>query len=280
MTADPLMRRRVVLVAVTIVAVAMPVLLACFFASPLGRGWSEALSAATDSWERGIWRVLRGGIKWIAPPVVVIATAVCLVHLVRSGAKRQAVIAVTLGAGSFATSEAIKHGFIPFPAYGPAGERELSGHVAMVASAMLLAVLATGPSRRRAIALLCWALLTGTCLVIIISRWHDTADVVLPVSISVAWMVAGLTLVRLVDAAAAPRAPVDRRRSWRAPAAFAGACAVAAGLLVGIGDAATVGSPTQTLVATGLAILATTTSATLVATSDSGGIERGLPTSP
>lgn len=268
---------RTALVAATVVAVAAPAVLGLFFASSPGRGWSEALTAATDSWERGVWRVLRGGIKWIAPPVVIITTAACLVHLLRSGARRPAAIAALLASGSFLTSEAIKHGFLPFPAYGSAGERDLSGHVAMVASATLVALLTVGWHRRRSIAGLCWLLLTGTCLVIITSRWHDIADVVLPLSIMVAWAVAGLTTVRFLVHDAPSSRPDGRRKGLVLPIAVAGLSAIGAALLVVAGSAASVGAPVQTLTATGLAIFAATIAATLIAMLVSDGIDRTVP---
>lgn len=262
----------VLLVVAALAALALPVLLGLAFASPTGRALSDALAAAVSPWERGPWKVLRGGLKWITPPVLAVAVPWALVHLALRGRRTTAIVGLVVGAGAFLTAEAVKHGFVPFPAYGLDGTRPLSGHVAMVSAAFVVAVLAAPEARRRTVTLVAWVLLAGACLGIIASRWHDTGDVVITIAIAVTWVVLGAVVLAALPRARAERATVvasarggevrererARRRADGPLLAGTGLLAAAAGTLVFLGSAATGTSPVQTLAASTLAALSMT----------------------
>lgn len=260
------------LIAVASAALALPVLLGLAFATPTGRAWSDALAAAVSPWERGPWKVLRGGLKWITPPLLAVAVPWALVHLARRGRRITAIVALVGGAGAFLTAEAVKHGFIPFPAYGLDGTRPLSGHVATVSAAFVVAVLAAPEARRRTVTLAAWVLLAGACLGIIASRWHDTGDVVITIAIAVTWCVLGAVLLAALPRGRAERSTsaasttvremrdrgAARRRAEGALLAVSALLAAASWALVVLGSGATGASPAQTLAASSLAALSMT----------------------
>ncbi len=252
-------------VAVTLAAaLALPALLALAFATPAGRAWGDSVAHAVVSWEHGPWKVLRGGLKWITPPAVAVTVLVTLGWAWRTGRRRAAVLGLVLGAGAFLTVEAIKLGLVPFPDGGAGLSRMLSGHVAMVAGGALGVIVAAAPGRRRVTTVVAWLLLTGTCLGIIVSRWHDTGDVVVALAIGIGWALLGrvvtMTVGRPVHQARQARMARQARPQARTVlvGVVAGLCALGAWLLVSVGQAATTSSPTQTLVASALAIIAAT----------------------
>lgn len=268
-------------VALVLVALALPVLTGFAFATAPGHAWSEAVAVAVGPWERGPWKVLRGGLKWITPPVLAVGVPWALIAAARGGRRRTALTALVLGAGAFLTSEAIKLGILPFPAYGPDGGRNLSGHVAMVAAALVAMVLVAPSRHRGAVAWIAGALLAAASFGIVVARWHDTGDVVIPIVVATSWAMVGLAAARLrgvgapptaggrsADPPAAPALPVlpDLPERWvvRAVVPVGLGCAAGTLLLVLVGEAASGTSRLQTLGATALAVVAATILLTLV----------------
>jgi divalent metal cation (Fe/Co/Zn/Cd) transporter len=238
------------------IAIAIPVVVALPFMTATGRGWEQATALAVGPWERDGWRVLRGGVKWIAPPFVCLAVIWVLFHLTRQGRSRTAATAFLVGAGAFLTVEGIKLGYVPFPAFRSDGTRELSGHVAMTASAYVVAVLGLPqrPSIGRATA---WLLLAGMCLAILASRWHGTADIVIALGVTIGWVLGA----RAGFAVALARQGSSAARPTRTDVLISSAAALAATtavLVVVLGDPTLRTTPVRALAAGGLAIVAMT----------------------
>lgn len=255
-------RSRVRVAAMLVVAILLAPAVALLFATPIAHAWTTASALAVEGWGRGLWRVLRGGVKWIAPPVVSLAVLWALLHLVRHRRHRTALVAFVVGAGAFLTTEAIKFGFLPFPTYTMVGTQELSGHVAMTASAFVVAVLALAGRHRPIGVAAAVILLVGMCVAILVSRWHGVADVVIALAVTTSWVLAARAWLTATGRGTPP--PRPRRNVW--PAAGASSCAIAAWLLVVAGDAASGAAHLQALGAGVLAIVAAVLTLTIVTT--------------
>lgn len=217
-------------VVVAVVVAALPLVFALAFTGPAAHEWSQTLTTLVAPLADGAWRVLRGGLKWIMPPVLAVTALVCLVVLLRRRGVVRALVVAAATAGSFVVVEAAKTGLVPFPAYGPDGGRALSGHTATASSA-LLAVLAVTPARLRGrVAVVGAFLVTGAEVGVVVGRWHDTADAVL--SVVVTACAAGVlgALAAAVRVRHGGARPVPAPRTW--PLVLAVVCGVTTAALV------------------------------------------------
>ena len=118
--------------------------------------------------------------------------------------------------GANATVQAIKYSLIPFGPSGSGDQANLSGHVAVAAST-ILAMLLVAPPHARRLAIWCgWALLSGVCIAILLSRWHTPSQVLVPLFVCGAWAVAGYAV--LSGAVARHLAPSAPGRAAAGPA--------------------------------------------------------------
>lgn len=218
-------------VVVAVVVAALPLVFALAFTGPAAHEWSQTLTTLVAPLADGAWRVLRGGLKWIMPPVLAVTALVCLVVLLRRRGVVRALVVAAATAGSFLVVEAAKTGLVPFPAYGPDGGRALSGHTATASSA-LLAVLAVTPARLRGrVAVVGAFLVTGAEVGVVVGRWHDTADAVLSVVVTAcaAGVLGALAAAVRVRHRGSVR-PVPAPRTW--PLVLAVVCGVTTAALV------------------------------------------------
>lgn len=253
--------RRWFVLGAVVVAVAAPVVLGVLLATPAGHAWSTSLSDVVDALGRGRQRLLRGGLRWIATPFVVLVVAWCFVAMIRAGRRRATLVAFVVGLGSFLTSEAIKLDVLPFPSYGVGGGRDVSGHVAMVAAALVVVAVAAPAQRRTRVRWVAWALLVGTSLGVIGARWHDAGDVVIPLSVATAWCVVAWAVLTWRR----PQVPDGDRTGRSSPVGWVvvALCAAAAGLLVASGATGAGTAPAPTVLATVLAAVSGSTALAL-----------------
>lgn len=253
-------RHRSLVVGVVVVAVAIPVVLGMMLASPAGQTWSDAVLGAVREVEWLPRWLLRGGLRWLATPFVVVVVAWTFVRMLRAGRRRAATIAFAVSVGSFLASEAIKLGLLPFPAFGSDATHDLSGHVAMVAAALVVVVVAAPPRSRPKVLASAWLLILGTGIGVVVAGWHDGGEVVVPMAIAIAWTVAGSAVTGWAVASrrGAPAREAGRWRWWQlAPWALTLGCAAAVtGLVIGAGGST---GPLAPLLAVALAAAAGST---------------------
>lgn len=256
--------RRSLAVAAVVLAALLPVVVGAMLATPAGQAWSGAVVDVVDEVEPLLRSLLRGGLRLLSTPFVVAVVAWCLVRMLRAGRRRAALIVFVVALGSFLTSEAIKLELLPFPAFGSDASHDLSGHVAMVAAALMVVAVATPPRSRTPILALAWLLVVGTGLGVILAGWHDAGEVVVPASVALTWAVAGWAVAGWADAGTRGLVggrPGRRRLPERAIEVVTVGCAVVAVALVSAADARM--APLPALLA---AVLAVAGSATALAT--------------
>ena len=175
-----------------------------------GDGVERSVADAVSGWRDGVWRLLRGGFGRIVPPFMVVLIAVVTVVAYRRS-PRLALFAVLVAAGSNVTVQAIKAGWPPFPGARPSGDVLLSGHVPLVLSGVLLAVLVAPAAARWWVSVLAVLAVAATLAEVVISGWHTVGETLAPVLIVLGWV---LLAVAVTSGARAPSAlPVERRRA-------------------------------------------------------------------
>lgn len=241
------------------IAVGVLPLLALLLAAPSAVMWSEGIAAAVSAWNGGGWRLLRGGLAWLAAPATLAVVLWCLLRMLRTGRTQDAATAFVLALGSFLMSEAFKLNVLPLPGYGPDGDRNISGHVAMVAGALIVVVIAAPTARRWLVAALASTIVVLTSLGVVAARWHDAGDLIVPLMVATAWSVVARALFVLREHG---ESEPSRRRVVQGAAALALVCALAAWYLVSRAGAL---SGTLALLAALLAVLAATIATALAA---------------
>jgi hypothetical protein len=175
-----------------------------------GDGVERTVADAVDGWRGGVWRLLRGGFGRIVPPFMLVLIAVLTVVAYRRS-PRLALFAVLVAAGSNLTVQAIKAGWLPFPGARPSGDVLLSGHVPLVLSGALLAVLVAPAAARWWMGVLAVLAVAATLAEVVISGWHTVGETLAPALIVLGWV---LVAVAATGGARVPSAlPVERRRA-------------------------------------------------------------------
>lgn len=168
-----------------------------------GTGVERSAADAVSGWRDGVWRLLRGGFGRIVPAFVLVVMAVLMVVAYRRS-PRLALFAAVVAVGSNVTVQVLKAGWLPFPPSArPSGEALLSGHVPLVLSGALLAVLVAPAAARGRVAALAVLAVAATLAEVVISGWHTVGEAVAPVLIFLAW----LLLADAVTGGAARRQP-------------------------------------------------------------------------
>lgn len=175
-----------------------------------GDGVERSVADAVSGWRDGVWRLLRGGFGRIVPPFMLVLIAVLTVVAYRRS-PRLALFAVVVAAGSNVTVQAIKAGWPPFPGARASGDVLLSGHVPLVLSGALLAVLVAPAAARWSVGFLAVLAVAATLAEVVISGWHTVGETLAPVLIVLGWV---LLAVAVTGGARVPSAlPVERRRA-------------------------------------------------------------------
>jgi hypothetical protein len=198
----PDMRRglwvRLPLAGVALVALATP-LSTWLAGTPQGSTWGHLLDD-TMSDRPGVWRLLRGGLAFVAIPALLIALAAMLLYLYRSRAMRSLAV---LGAAALlgnVTAQFVKH--VPF-GLGEAWStlNPLSGHVGVAAS-IGLGWLIVVPARQLAVStIVVLATIAGVSAGVIVAGWHTPFQVLCPLLISTGW---AMVLAPFADMALEP----------------------------------------------------------------------------
>ncbi|WP_116950072.1 hypothetical protein [Jiangella endophytica] len=153
-----------------------------------GTGIESSAADAVSGWRDGVWRLLRGGFGRIVPPFVLVLMAVLIVVTYRRD-PRAALFGAVVAAGANLTVQAFKAGRLPFPPSArSSGEALLSGHVPLVLSAALLAVLAAPAAARRWVSALAVLAVVATLAEVVVSGWHTVGEAVAPVLVFLAWV--------------------------------------------------------------------------------------------
>ena len=135
---------------------------------------------------RTLWvHLLRGGLGWIADPVLVVVALVAVVVMLRRGRWREALVATVVWLGANGTVQAIKHGIVPFVPGHHAPE--LSGHQGVVWGAVVAVALAVAPRWRRTV--VTWGAVAVVLMAvgILLTGWHTLDQVLVPLLICAAW---------------------------------------------------------------------------------------------
>ncbi|TDC53131.1 hypothetical protein E1212_06855 [Jiangella ureilytica] len=175
-----------------------------------GDGVERSVADAVSGWRDGVWRLLRGGFGRIVPPFMVVLIVVLTVVAYRRS-PRLALFAGLVAAGSNVTVQAVKAGWLPFPGARPSGDVLLSGHVPLVLSGALLAVVVAPAAARRWVTVVAVLAVAATFAEVVISGWHTVGETLAPALIVLAWV---LLAVAVTGGTRAPSAlPVERRRA-------------------------------------------------------------------
>ncbi|RZS61849.1 hypothetical protein [Xylanimonas ulmi] len=147
-------------------------------AGPAAHPW-DSLASANLIHRDGLWRVMRGGVKWLTHPALGVAALLAAAHLVRGGRRRSAMVGLCAGGAGLVLAEAFKHGVIPFPdLLGQVPQRPvLSGHAAMVVA--VAPVVLTALRRRRWATVLAVAVAAGVAASVVVAQWHLVSQGVL-----------------------------------------------------------------------------------------------------
>jgi hypothetical protein len=161
------------------------------------RGWDAVAADALIENVHGLWRVMRGGIRFLVAPAVIVVVGICLVDLLRHGRPRSAGVALGVALGSFGTVELLKAGVVPGQAWIDAGAQPhvMSGHVA-AASAALVPLLVAARRVRGLVAVLGALLVAGVAVGVVLARWHTVADGLGSMAVAAPWAVAAACVVR------------------------------------------------------------------------------------
>lgn len=209
---------------------ALPLLL------PRLRDWDVVVADALVDNVHGMWRVMRGGIKFLLAPALVVAVGLCLVHLVRHGRARSAAVAFVVAVGAYGTVELLKAGVVPDHAWMAGGTQPhmMSGHVAALSAALVPVAVATGPRAGRVVAVLGVVLVTGAAIGVVLARWHTVTDGLGSMVVVAMWSAVAAAVVR-VATRGRPDGPAAAQLRLRRRVALVGAVlAVAAALVLAV----------------------------------------------
>ncbi|TDD70955.1 hypothetical protein E1262_07425 [Jiangella aurantiaca] len=153
-----------------------------------GTGVEGSVADLVSGWRDGVWRLLRGGFGRIVPPFVLVLLVVLIVAVHRRD-PRTALFAAITAVGSNVTVQALKSGWLPFPPSArPSGEALLSGHVPLVLSGALMAVLVAPSGARRWVAALAALAVVATLAEVVVSGWHTVGEALAPALVFLAWV--------------------------------------------------------------------------------------------
>lgn len=182
------MRRRVwlrlLLAGVAIVTVATP-LSAWLAGTAQGSTWAQLLDD-TMSDRPGVWRLLRGGLAFVAIPALLVVLAAMLFYLYRCRALRSLAVLGAVALLGNVTAQFVKH--VPL-GLGQAWStlNPLSGHVAVAAS-IGLGWLIVVPARQRSVStIVVLPTIAGVSAGVIVAGWHTPFQVLCPLLISTGW---------------------------------------------------------------------------------------------
>lgn len=165
----------------------------------------SALVASTTAWadlsttvmahvrpRPGVWRLLRGGLHYLAIPGLLTAAVAILLALWRRDRHRALVFAGCLVATNVLV-QVFKHGSIP----GLEALNPLSGHAGVAAGLALswYAVRGTEPGSARAVwpALAAGGLVAGTGTAVLLTGWHSLPEVLTPIGVGTGCALVGQT---------------------------------------------------------------------------------------
>ncbi|ACZ31703.1 conserved hypothetical protein [Xylanimonas cellulosilytica DSM 15894] len=223
--------------------------------------WDAVVAHEVGGNQDGIWRIMRGGIKYLLPPALLVLVAVCVRDLLARGRRRAAVVAVVVTLGAFGTVEAVKVGFAPSPDWvaEAASWHEMSGHVAAAAAAAVPVLVAVRRGHAL-VAALTAVVVAGVGVGVVLARWHTVADGVASLVMVTVWSLVASGVVRVVASGrASERGVAHRSARNRVGAAGAGVTVVGALALASVtpsGGAAAVGLIAAAVLLAGAALVA------------------------
>lgn len=161
-------------------------------------------------------RALRFGLRWLTPPVVVLATACAAAVCLRRRHWRLAVAASAAVAGAWLSAAWLKSTLDRprlLDTYAGPANTFPSGHILLVVTTTLVAVMVALPHRRTLVATIGAVVAAGYVVALLSIGWHRPSDALGAIGLALAWAaVAALAggahrlTVPLTDVA---RAPVD-----------------------------------------------------------------------
>jgi hypothetical protein len=201
-------RVRLPLAGVSLAAVATP-LSTWLAGTPQGSTWARLLDD-TMSDRPGVWRLMRGGLAFLAIPALLVVLAALLLYLYRRRTLRSLAVLAAVALLGNVTAQFVKH--VPF-GLGEAWStlNPLSGHVAVTAS-IGLGWLVVVPARRRSVStIVVLATTAGVSAGVIAAGWHTPFQVLCPLLISTGWATA---LAPFADEDLEPGAGGVMERPW------------------------------------------------------------------
>ena len=189
--------RRILIVAAALCSLAAAVVVGWAMRhTAWGTAVEDAVASTVSEWRDGVWRLLRGGLGRVVPPLLVVAIPAGLVLTHRRWGWRAAIFGALVTLGSNATVQAVKAGWVPFPdGAGPSGAPSLSGHVPLVMSAAVVAVLAAPALVRSRVAVVAVVAVMATAAGVVVSGWHTVGETVEPALVFLAWLCAAVATV-------------------------------------------------------------------------------------
>lgn len=187
-------------------------------------GWDVVIAEALSRNQDGVWRLMRGAVKYLLAPALGAAAAWSVLDLLARRRPRSATIAVVVAVGAFGTVEVVKAALAPVPGWaGSPLTHLMSGHVAAAAAATV-PVLVAARGARRAVAVPAVVVVAGTAAGVVLARWHTVADGLASMVVVALWAAAAVLAARLLGAAPAPS--VARGRLWAAAVGLTAAAAL------------------------------------------------------
>lgn len=160
-------------------------------------GWDTVIASRLADNVHGMWRVMRGGIKYLLAAGLFILILFCARDLVVHGRRRSAAVAIAVAVAAYGTVELVKAVLVPSPAWvaEAAPWHVMSGHVA-AAAATAVPVLAATRRARGWVAVLAVLVIAGTGAGVVLARWHTVADGLASMVVVVVWAVVSAAVVR------------------------------------------------------------------------------------
>jgi hypothetical protein len=179
-----------------------------------GARWAQRLFDLVSD-QSGVWRLMRGGLAYLAIPALLVLLALMALACYRRSVGRAALLVITVVIANLSV-QLVKHA--PF---GLADEvsrlNPLSGHVGVAASACLTWIVVAPPGRRRGTALASGLIIGGVAFGVVMAAWHTPWQVLCSLMLCTGWAVVSSAFVVPAHRTAADR-PSGRLSSLTATA--------------------------------------------------------------
>jgi hypothetical protein len=157
-----------------------------------GARWAQRLHDLVSD-QSGVWRLMRGGLAYVAIPALLVLLALMALACYRRSVRRAALLVITVVIANLSV-QLVKHAPFGF-ADDVSRLNPLSGHVGVAASACLTWMVVAPPGRRRGTAPASGLIIGGVAFGVIMAGWHTPWQVLCSLMLCTGWAVVSSAFV-------------------------------------------------------------------------------------